>query len=143
MSKAEDNRAQAHRILLRESVAAVLRKSITESMPPGTELNEADTEAFTQISLMCVATTGEEDPVAILSGASDQFLRTVLLKTGDAQGNQAARTLCSLALLEWCKRQGHLEGGWTWRWEGRTKGHATYMAKTPIEDVLNGLLKES
>lgn len=122
-------------------MAAVLQKVIRGMIPKGERISPDELEAFTQLCLMSVAALGDENPRKIMERISDPLLAHMAARTDEEKKNIAVANMCQLALVEWCRRNGHLDGDWVWRWEGVSSGRASFRSKISADDAMQALLK--
>jgi hypothetical protein len=144
VTKPGEGAAQANREVVRESVIAILKKTVTDLLPKsGAEITSDDIEAFTQLGLMAVYTVGDEDPRKIFDKVSDSFLIHMASHVENHRGNVAVKNIAQLSLIEWCRRNGHTNGDWAWVWDNKPKaqGHVSFHPKIEMDEALKLLME--
>ena len=129
---------QTQKIIFREIITTALRKSLNDAFPQiDTGISEQDIEICTKIWMLGAIPTGDENPRDILGKLSDKTLAHMASK--ESAPGQPAHMICQLSLLEWCRRNGHLNGDWNWQWENDNglRGKANFIPKIPLEEALS------
>lgn len=151
MPKINDGNVQARNILVKESVQVILKKLALDMLPSGSpNMDSEESEAFMEACLMCFFATGEEHPHEILERIPDFLLDKMASMLDISKIPNHARKLtpyiqklAQLCLIEWCRRHGHLNGDWVWKWDVPPQGHVLFNPKIPLDEALKILLESS
>jgi hypothetical protein len=121
---------------VKTTIDQVLRKALQEAFPSdGSETARRDMDIVAQLCIMGMVPTGEEDPKQLVSRLSDTMVRNVVSRMSEIQKNPVVGRVCQLFLIEWCQREGYLNGDWAWEWDSSTEGHVSYNPKIPLSSV--------
>lgn len=120
---------------VRSSIVQILRNTIKGIVPADSPVPIKEVDALAQLCMMSIVPTGEEDPKEFLRSISDSILEHFMVKFDEFQENPVLGKIAQFFLIEWCHRQGHLNGDWAWRWDTPSEGRVSYSAKIPLEEV--------
>jgi hypothetical protein len=113
----------------------MLHSAIQEVGPKGGGLEASEMEALSQLLMMAFVPTGQENPRELLSRMSDGFVNHVVSRLDEAKKNPVVGQISQFFLIEWCYRNGHLNGDWMWKWEGAKKGDLHYNPRVPLSMI--------
>jgi hypothetical protein len=122
--------------LIRDSVVQILRNTIKEVIPNDGPVPPKEIDALSQLCMMSMIPTGEEDPKTLMRSISDPLVNHLIFKFDEIQKDPVLGKIAQFFLIEWCHRNDHLNGDWAWKWDGPNEGHVSYNSKTPLEDVV-------
>lgn len=121
--------------LERSVLGQALSSALTEIGPKGSSPGGQEMDALKQLFMMAFVPTGKEDPRAILSGMSDGLIEHVTSRLEEAKKNPVVAQIGQFFLIEWCYRNGYLNGDWIWSWSGTKKGQLHYDPRIPLNMV--------
>ena len=115
----------------------ILRSAIQEIIPKSntSKVSTEEMDALSQLCTMGAIPTGDENPKEYLVALSDPLLKYLVSRLEDFKNNPLSDKICQFFLIEWCHRQGHLEGDWAWKWDNNHEGHVRYQSKVPLDKI--------
>ena len=119
----------------RNALGEMLHKAIQEVGPQDGGLGAEEVDALSQLLMMTFVPTGQENPRDLLSRMSDDFVNHVVSRLEKAKENPVVAQISQFFLIEWCYRNGHLNGDWIWEWEGVKKGDLHYNPRVPLSMI--------
>ena len=120
---------------LREVIRGMLRSSVRKFAGEGDPVPEAEVDSLTQLCMMGVSVTGTENPREFLRAVSDRLLDYIVQNREEIKKNPVIGKIHQFFLIEWCYRNGHLDGDWAWKWKSPSEGDLFYKPKVPLERV--------
>ena len=121
--------------MMRGTIRGMLRAALRDIGSDGPQIPEKEVESLTDLCLMGIAVTGQEDPRDMLRKISDPLLEHVVENREAVRKNEVIGKLYQMFLVEWCYRHGHLKGDWLWQWESAREGRLSYNPKVPLDQV--------
>jgi hypothetical protein len=118
----------------RNALGAMLHRVIEEVGPREGGLDPGEADALSQLLMMAFVPTGKEDPRDLLSRMSDGFVDHVVSRLDEVR-NPVVGQISQFFLIEWCYRNGYLNGDWIWKWEGPKRGDLHYNPRVPLSMV--------
>jgi hypothetical protein len=121
----------------KQHVAALgnmLRMAIKHSFP-GLDIDETQMDYLAQLCAMSTVPTGDEDPVRLMRGLTNEIVDAVVVSSKTSITNPILKRLVQIFYIEWCFRHGHLEADWRWEWQSPEHGQIHYLAKTPLNQI--------
>ena len=119
----------------KSALGNMLRSAVRELGDGGNGLDDVETEAVAQLCMMAFIPTGEEDPRELLRQMSDRLVDHVVTQLEKVKGHPVVGKICQFFLIEWCYRNGHLNGDWIWQWDGPGQGKLHYDPKVPLSMI--------
>ncbi|KKL10733.1 hypothetical protein LCGC14_2552880 [marine sediment metagenome] len=116
----------------RNALGDMLHKAIQDVGPREGGLKAEEVDALSQLFMMAFVPTGQENPRVLLSQMSDDFVNHVVSRLEEAKKNPIVGQIGQFFLIEWCYRNGHLNGDWMWKWEGIKRGDLHYNPRIPL-----------
>lgn len=113
-------------------IEAILALTLNETETK--TVQESDISSLTNLCLMSVNPTGNEDPRELCSKISDEFLNTIILNKDKYLLNPTTKKILPILVIEWCYRKDYLLSDWKWEWKGK-QGELRYLSKVPIEKI--------
>lgn len=120
---------------LHDVVRNMLRESVKRFAGDGPHVPESEVDSLAQLCMMGVSVTGTENPREFLRGVSDRLLEYIVQNREEIKKNPVIGKVHQFFLIEWCYRNGHLDGDWAWKWKNPKEGNLFYKPKVPLEKV--------
>jgi len=120
---------------LHDVVRNMLRESVKRFAGGGSHIPESEVDSLTQLCMMGVSVTGKENPREFLRSVSDRLLEYIVQNREEIRRNPVIGKIHQFFLIEWCYRNGHLDGDWAWKWKNPKEGDLFYKPKTPLDKV--------
>lgn len=119
----------------RGEITKALNDAVADIRPKNSEMESGEMEALTKLFMMAALPTGEENPRALLALMSDKLVEHIAARLEEAKKNQMVAQVCQFFLIEWCYRNGYLNGDWIWNWSGARQGQLHYDPRIPLSTV--------
>jgi len=121
--------------VVRDSIVQILRNTIKGIVPDDSPVPVKEVDALAQLCMMSIVPTGEENPKEFLRIVSDPILKHFMVKFEEFKKSPVLGKVADFFLIEWCHRQGHLNGDWAWKWDTPSEGRVSYDAKIPLDEI--------
>lgn len=121
--------------VFRDSIIQVLRNTIKNIIPEDSPIPSEEIDALSQLCMMSMVPTGEEDPKALMRAVSDPVLQHFITKFKEFRSNPVIGKIAQFFLIEWCYRNDHLNGDWAWKWDNLNEGKVSYDSKIPLGEI--------
>jgi hypothetical protein len=131
MKKVQDKKLRPHI----DAFVSILRNTIKGIIPKDSPVPADEVDALARLCTMSVVPSGEEDPKKLMRLVSDPIINHLVSRLEEFEANPILKNISQFFLIEWCYRNGHLNGDWVWNWEGQNGGHVSYDPKVPLEEI--------
>lgn len=117
------------------ALTRALTSAVEDLRPKNSKMGEGEMEALMKLFTMAFVPTGEEDPRALLAKMSDGLVEHIAARLEETRKNPVVAQICQFFLIEWCYRNGYLNGDWIWSWSGIKQGQLHYEPRIPLSTV--------
>ena len=131
-----DHTTTPNAALLQNSIMNVLKTMIAKLVPKNNKVTDIEIDALTQICVMGLLPTGDEEPRELMRMLSDNVLDHLICHLQAIQQNPIIGKIGQFFLIEWCYRNDNLNDDWRWQWDGPNEGHVSFDPKIPLDQVV-------
>lgn len=120
---------------VQSSLVNVIRHITKRLTPKEDKITTVEIDALSQLCIMGVMPSGEEEPRKLLSQLSDPLLDHLISHLNVMKANPITGKICQFFLVEWCYRNGYLTDDWIWQWDNPNEGHVAYNSRVPLDQI--------